>query len=255
MNNYIIGLIKKKIRPDGRTFLEHRKINITKDPSKYAEGSVIVELGKTKVAVGVKMGIGEPFKDTPNEGILITSAEFVPFASKEFEPGPPSPDAIELARVVDRGIRESKAVDLEKLCIKEGEKVWMVFVDIYVLNHDGNLIDAAGIGAIAALLNAKIPKLDENEEIVHGEYQGELPVVKKPVPVTFYKIADQIIVDPTKEEEDAAEARLTIIFNDDGNIVGMQKELPGYWTVDEIKSCIETGKRLSSKIRSEVLSK
>ena len=133
--NYIEGLLKNKMRADGRSFLDYREIKVTKNVSKYAEGSVILEIGDTKVAVGVKMGIGEPFKDKPESGALITSAEFVPFASEDFEPGPPSPEAIELARVVDRGIRESKAIDFEKLCIIPGEKVWMVFVDVYIFNQ------------------------------------------------------------------------------------------------------------------------
>ena len=44
-----------------------------------------------------------------------------------------------MARVVDRGIRESKAIDLEKLCVEAGKLVFVVFVDVYVLNHDGIL--------------------------------------------------------------------------------------------------------------------
>ncbi len=39
----------------------------------------------------------------------------------------------------------------EKLVVKEGEKVWTVIIDIYPINDDGNLIDAATIGAVCAL--------------------------------------------------------------------------------------------------------
>lgn len=253
MSNYVKNLIKSKYRADKRAFLDHREIKITKDPSKYAEGSTLLEIGNTKVVVGIKMDTGEPFKDSPNKGILITSAEFISFASDDFEAGPPSPEAIELARVVDRGIRESKAIDFDKLCITPGEKVWIVFVDIYVLNHDGNLIDASGLAAMNAMLRARIPKLTKDNEVIREEYEGKVPVVKKPVPVTFYKILDQILVDATKEEEDASTTRLTIIFDDEGNIIGMQKIEPGGWTIEEIKSCLNHGKKIASKIRGEVL--
>ena len=96
---------------------------------------------------------------------MTVNAELVPLASPTYEPGPPDETSIELARIVDRGIRESKAIDTEKLCIEPGKKVFVVFVDVYVLNHDGNLIDAAALAAMSALMNTKMP----NYEIKDGE--------------------------------------------------------------------------------------
>ena len=123
-------------RLDGRGLTDYRPIQIETGIIEKAEGSARVRLGKTEVMVGIKIDIGEPYSDRPNEGVLTTSAEFVPLASPEFEAGPPGEDSVELARVVDRGIRESKAIDLEKLCVIPGKKVFIVFIDIYVLNHD-----------------------------------------------------------------------------------------------------------------------
>jgi len=103
------------------------------------------------------MDIGEPYPDTPEQGAMSTAVELIPLASPDFESGPPRANAIELSRVVDRGIRESKFIDLEKLCIESGEKVWIVFIDIHVLDYDGNLFDACSLAASAALLSAKVP--------------------------------------------------------------------------------------------------
>jgi exosome complex component RRP42 len=158
-------LLEKGKRLDDRGLLDTREIKIEQGLIEKAEGSARVFLGKTEVLVGVKVGLGEPFPDTPNDGVLTVNAELVPLASPNFEPGPPDESSIELARVVDRGIRESKCVDTEKLCIEPGKKVFVVFVDIYVLNHDGNLIDAAALAAMAALINTKMP----NFEIKDGE--------------------------------------------------------------------------------------
>jgi exosome complex component RRP42 len=97
--------------------------------------------------------------DTPNDGVLTVNAELAPIASPSFETGPPDENSVELARIVDRGIRESKMIDTEKLCIEPGKKVFVVFVDIYVLNHDGNLIDASAISALSALLTSKMTRL------------------------------------------------------------------------------------------------
>ena len=161
----IEALLEKGTRIDGRGLLDTREIKIEQGLIEKAEGSARVLLGKTDVLVGVKIETGEPFPDTPKEGVLTVNAELVPLASPTFEPGPPDENSIELARVVDRGIRESHAVDTEKLCIEEGKKVFVVFVDVYVLNHDGNLIDASAIAAMAALMNTKMP----NYEIKDGE--------------------------------------------------------------------------------------
>ena len=59
----------------------------------------------------------------PNEGSLRFNVEFSPMASPNFEPGRPTENANELARLIERGLRETKAVDLEALCILAGRKV------------------------------------------------------------------------------------------------------------------------------------
>jgi exosome complex component RRP42 len=212
-------------RFDGRKPDEFRKLEIEIGVSKNAEGSARVKLGSTEVIVGVKMGIAEPYPDSPDKGNLMVTAELSPISSARFESGPPKFPAIELARIVDRGIRESKVIESEKLCIKKGEKVWNVFIDIYPINADGNLIDAAGIGAMIALKNAKMPKYDEKEEkVLFGEHTiKNLPLAKDLViPITFYKIGEEFLIDPTQEEEDVSEARITI-GSANGFISSMQK--------------------------------
>jgi exosome complex component RRP42 len=148
---YALELIMKGKRMDERKFEDFREIKIEKDIIEKAEGSARVKIGETEVIVGIKLNTGEPFPDTPEEGILIVNAEFTPLASPDFESGPPGENAVELARVVDRGIRESKCIEVEKLCITPKEKVWMMFVDIHIINDQGNLLDAAALAAIVAL--------------------------------------------------------------------------------------------------------
>ncbi len=134
--------------------LEYRPIRIETDVGSHADGSAYVELGRTKVVAGVKFEVGQPYPDTPDKGALITDAELLPLASPTFEPGPPDENAIELARVVDRSIRESNAIDLSSLVIREGELVYLVFVDLRVLDADGNLFDASSLAAVSALEKA-----------------------------------------------------------------------------------------------------
>ncbi len=202
-------------------------------------------MGKTEVLVGVKIESGEPFSDTPNEGVLTVNAELVPLASPTFEPGPPDEKSIELARVVDRGIRESKAIATEDLVVEAGKKVFIVFVDVYVLNHDGNLIDASALAALAALLNTKM----FNYEVKEGEVKIKpgykpLPLRNHPVAVTFAKINDKLVVDPWLEEEQVMEARLTMTIEKDGKVCAMQKGGYGVFTTQQI---LEAGKIAQEK--------
>ncbi len=105
---HILNLLKNKKRMDGRKLDEQREIVVEQGVSKNADGSAKVKIGDTEVIAGVKFNLSVPYPDTLDEGVLSVSAEFLPIACPEFEAGPPTEKAIELARVVDRGIREFK---------------------------------------------------------------------------------------------------------------------------------------------------
>jgi exosome complex component RRP42 len=251
----IAELLANGKRTDGRGLTEYRPIQIEPGVIERAEGSARVLLGQTEVLVGVKIGTGTPFPDTPDSGVLTVNAELVPLASPEFETGPPGENAVELARVVDRGIRESKAIDLEKLCVESGKLVFVVFVDIYVLNHDGNLIDASAIAALAALLNTKMFKYTvEDCQIVKKPGYNQLPVIDQPVAVTFAKIGDKLILDTGLDEEKVMDARLTMTMNKDGNICAIQKGGgSGFFTRAEISEITKMVKEKTAELRKIVV--
>ena len=244
--DYITNMVQEGKRLDGRGFDDLRPITVTKG---YVEdkacGSAYVKLGDTEVLSGISMTIGTPYPDAPQSGIMATSTEFRPIASPYFEAGPPREDSIELARVVDRGIRESGCIDFDNLFIEE-EKVWAVFIDIHLLNHDGNLFDAAGIAAIAALVDAKKPK-QENGQPIRGEWDGKLPITCIPIPFTFGKIGSKIVMDTQIDEEYAMDARLTVTTTSTLN--AMQKGGMGSFTVDEVKGCVDKAFKRAPEIR------
>ena len=250
----IIDLLSKGERLDGRGTTDYREIFVDSGVIERAEGSARVRLGKTDVMVGVKIETGTPFSDVPDKGVLMVNAELVPLASPSFEPGPPSEEAIELARVVDRGIREAETIELEKLCVEAGKRVFIVFIDIYPLNHDGNLIDASALAALAALINTKM----FNYELVEDEIRktpgyAPLPIRNHPVPVTLAKIDDKIVVDPSLEEEQVMNARLTLTFDKDGKICAIQKGGGNYFTLEEILEATKIAKRKTEELRKIVV--
>lgn len=244
----IINILKDGKRIDGRKEFDNRELFIETGISNKAEGSARVRLGKTEVIVGVKLQTQEPYPDHKDEGTLMVGMEINPGAGDRYEPGPPQMDAIEIARVVDRGIRESGYIDFKKLCIKENEVVWSVMIDIYGINDDGNLLDASFIGAISALKSAKIPVYTEEDGVEYGELTKEnLPLTKnESLMMTFYKVGDNFLFDPTRDEEDASTARLTLAISKpskDKIINSMQKgEIESISTNDIIKIIEEAEK-------------
>ena len=246
-------LIEKGKRLDERGLGDYREIKIEQGVIEKAEGSARVLLGKTEILVGIKVETGTPFPDTPNDGVMTVNAELVPLASPDFEPGPPDENSIELARIVDRGIRESHAIDTEKLCIAPGKKVFVVFVDVYVLNHDGNLIDASALAAVAALMNTKMPNYEvKDDEVIIKQGYTPLPMKSHPITVTLGKISNKLIVDPGLEEEKVIAARLTIAFNDEGNICAIQKGCSGYFTQQQILEGMKLAREKAAELRKKL---
>jgi len=227
----ISELAAQNKRLDGRGLEDYRQpIKIELNISKTAEGSVRVQIGKTVILAGVKLSIEKPYNDTPDEGGIMINAELTPMSSPEYERGPPGIKAIELARVIDRGIREAKTIDLKKLCIEPGEKAWFVIIDLVTINDDGNLFDAAGLAALAALKSARFPEYDSETGVVDYKTKTKesLPLLKEPLPITVYKVGKSLLVDPTNEEEKAYDARLTVATDSNGTISAIQKggEIP-----------------------------
>ncbi len=247
-------IIEDGERLDGRDLDEYRDIEIETDYiHETAEGSARVRIGDTQVVVGLKASVEEPYPDRPATGTIVTNAELAPMAHREYESGPPREPGVELARVVDRGIREAEAIDLEDLCIEEGEKVYTLFIDIHVLNDDGNLIDASSLGAMAALMTGFIPEYDEEEGMINRDEKAmDVPLRKEPITVTGHKIGETLLWDTTGEEEDAQDARLTVSLLENGNIVAMQKGEEEPYSQDEIMETVEKAEEMTSMLREKL---
>ncbi len=253
----VMGHIKKDIllttlnkgqRFDGRKTDEFRPVEIQKDVIKSAEGSALAKIGSTQVLVGIKFDIATPFPDRQDEGVFSVNAELLPLASSSFEPGPPDENSIELARVVDRGIRSSEALDLKSFFIEEG-KVLALYVDIYVLDHSGNFIDAAVLAASAALTTTKFPKLD-GAKIVREESTHQLPLKSLTVSTTFVKVGNYWLVDPLRDEELASDTRLTISTTEE-QVCAIQKG-KGSLTKTELMECIDVAFKKGNELRNVI---
>lgn len=247
----ILELLEQGKRIDGRSFDEVRKISIETGVIPKANGSARVHLGDTEVVTGVKIQPDRPFPDLGEKGIFICTAEILPLAHPDIETGPPNEHVIELARVVDRGIRESGMIDLSKLVLQKDKSVIGVFADNSIIDHDGNLFDACSYAATAAVLTCKIPKWEMKDDVpvlVEGE-ESDPPITTIPVSVTMIRIGDHIIVDPNLDEWTCMDARITIVTNSDGNICALQKGHTDGFTFEQLVKCGEIAIAVGSKIR------
>ena len=248
-------------RLDGRKPFDVRDIEIKTNISKNAEGSVSVKIGKTEVIAGVKMDIGEPYTDHEKEGTMMTTMELLPMSSSKYEYGPPRIEAIEPARIIDRGIRESGFIDFEGLCVEEGEKVWTIFIDIDTINDDGNIIDAGALAAVIALRTARMPAFDkETGKVKYGEFTDQgLPLVddKMPITMTFRKIGEHLFVDPIADEELSAEGRLSLEVSQPKDskelmINAMQKGGEATLSAEEVEKLLSEAEKIFKNLNSLV---
>ncbi|MHA1541816.1 MAG: exosome complex protein Rrp42, partial [Candidatus Hodarchaeales archaeon] len=237
--------------------MDGRPIQIIPNVTNKAEGSAMVKWGETVVLAGVKTQLGSPFPDTPNTGVITVNVELSPISSPINESGPPGPQAIELARVVDRGIRESKVIPMEdpKLCVIPGKKVWIIFVDIYVIDDGGNLFDASAFAAMAALANTRIKQviIDEDlEEVTLLDETEPLPRVGSVIGLTFSKTNNTILYDPNLIEDRGKEARFSIAITNQNIVCSMQKGESGTFTQTEIESIIDNAQTLVKPLLAKI---
>jgi exosome complex component RRP42 len=245
--------ISKGKRLDGRDLDEIRPIEIEFDIIKKANGSAKVKLGNTEVVAGVKVETGEPFEGLENKGALILSAEVLPTASPYSEPGPPDEETVELARVVDRGVRESQMIDLDKLVLIPGKTVYTIFVDCSIINTDGNLFDATSYAVVSALISSKLPIFEiQDGKVVDTGNKRDPPITTMPISITAVRIGDAVILDPTSEEEACMDARITITTNSGGHFTAMQKGSTGAFTIEQLKKAAETARIKGEEVRTKL---
>ncbi|KAF5102487.1 hypothetical protein D0Z00_000414 [Geotrichum galactomycetum] len=174
-------------RYDGREFDEFRQVDLQFGTSL---GHVEVTLGGTRLVVVISAEVTKPLDDRPFEGQFLITTDISAMASPLFDNYRQSDDENILARLVEKAIRRSNALDLENLCIVAGKSCWLVRADVHYLDFDGGLIDATSLGVIAGLLHFKRPdtSIEGKKTIIHSlEERAPVPlsVLHIPISVTF----------------------------------------------------------------------
>ncbi|XP_049848526.1 uncharacterized protein LOC126315317 [Schistocerca gregaria] len=222
---FIINAINEERRIDGRGIFDYRALKISFG-SKW--GSVQVQLGQTRVLFVVSCEVVPPHPDRPTEGFFKFNIHFSPMASPAYS-GRLSAQGVETTRLVERGLREGGAIDTEALCITAGEKVWVVRLDMHVLDDQGNITDCCSIGAITALHHFRRPDITiaGGTVIVHSTKEKEpvsLSIHHMPICVSFGIFdADHLVVDPSWKEERVMSGKLSVTLNTQNELCAIQK--------------------------------
>uniref|UniRef100_A0A0A1XA03 Exosome complex component RRP45 n=1 Tax=Zeugodacus cucurbitae TaxID=28588 RepID=A0A0A1XA03_ZEUCU len=215
--NFITQAVKQNLRLDGRKNDEFRKVTINFGAD---WGSALVALGETKVLAQVSCELGVPKSTRPNEGIIYINVELGQMAAPHFESGRNSELNVQISRTLERTFKDSRCVDLESLCVTSEERVWLLRIDLNVLNHEGNLIDCCSIAALSALLHFKRPDVSiiDNDVHIHSAAEKEpIPMVLHHYPVCVsYCLFDDgrlAVADPSVSEERTADSALVFGLN------------------------------------------
>lgn len=238
---FILQALSEGIRADGRTPFEFRELSL-----KFGRqvGQVEARLGDSRVLAVVSCKAVPPRESRPTEGYFHFKTQLSAMASPEFEVGRPHPLQVEVGRVVERGLRESRAIDTEALCIVAGELVWEVRCDIHVLDHSGNLIDCASIAVITALMHFRRPDVT----VVGTEYTIHPLNERQPVPLSIHHMPVAIsfafldggkllVVDPSLQEELTMDGRVSITLNADGELCAVKKSGGVAIGVEQLLEC------------------
>ncbi|KAK2545991.1 Exosc9 [Columba livia] len=238
---FILRAIEERKRLDGRQCYDYRNVRISFG-AEY--GCCVVELGKTRVLAQVSCELVPPKPNRPAEGILFFNFELSPMAAPGFEPGRQPELLVKVNRLIERCLRNSKCVDTESLCVVAGEKVWQIRLDLHLLNHDGNIIDAASIAGIVALCHFRRPDVSvQGEEVTvyTPEERDPVPLSIHHMPIcvsfAFYHQGTYLLVDPSEREERVMDGLLVIAMNKHGEICTIQSSGGIMLVTDQVLRC------------------
>ena len=255
---YLRQHYEQGLRPDGRKGLNSlRPISISVNSVSTADGSAVVKQGDTVIICGIKLEIATPKDETPDHGYIVPNLSLGPICHSKFRPGPPCDLAQTASQFLLETITNSDIIKPEDLCILRGKYAWCIYADLVCLNYDGNILDTSLKALISALKTMKLPKTKivemENDEF-NLEVDPEERVAfklgtKLPTSCTMSIFGDNLLLDPTDEEEEQSEACVTVVLNSDNELCHVHK--PGGIGIspEKLQQCISVAKKNSKHMQ------
>nr|GMC88678.1 exosome complex component RRP43-like [Ipomoea batatas] len=249
----------KSIRPDAREIREARYTTVVLGSVASADGSALVKIGSTTMLAAIKMEIMTPTAESPDEGSIAVEFHMPPICSPMVRPGRPADTAPVISKQLLETITSSGMIDLKELCLFSGKAAWMAYLDIYCLDADGALFDAALLSAVAAFSHLRIPIVslnddgrvvlvpknkdkNDSEELkgpANKEEKRKLKLKNVPFSLTCVLHKSYIIADPTAEEESLMETVVTVVLDSSYQLLSLYKPGgPAVANTSAIQGCV-----------------
>lgn len=212
------------MRPSGRAVDQLRPLKITRNFTKHAEGSVLIECGDTKVICTATVVHGVPrFLRGKGQGWITAEYGMLPRSTgnrvdREATRGKQNGRTIEIQRLIGRSLRA--AVDLKKL----GENT--ITIDCDVIQADGGTRTASITGGFVALADA-MNKLVESKKIKKN------PIVSQIAAISVGVYNGVPVLDLDYPEDSTAETDMNVVMNDQGGFIEIQGTAEGVAFSDE----------------------
>lgn len=255
----VVSGVKDNFRIDGRSCFDIRHTRIKTGIIPSCNGSAQIQSTNCNITVGIKVEVGPPSPDEPDCGIVEFSADCSANASPKFEGKGGEDISQEIVFVLSNSL--TPAIDRKSLCISVGHKVWIIYIDVLVLECScvSQLLDLSAIGVKAALRNTRVPKLiadeeDANDFVLSADSEEYCPVDTSNLPIllTLTRIHDQYVADVTEEEAAAGIARLTLAFDSQGQLSYTKKSGSGSLHPDPLKEVLGKASKLAMKIQEDL---
>jgi len=222
------------LRPDGRKPIQLRPIKITRDFNIYAEGSVLIEMGNTKVIITASVDEKvPPFLKGSGQGWITAEYSMLPRATesrsiREVVKGSPSGRTQEIQRLIGRSLRG--VVDLRKL----GERT--LWVDCDVIQADGGTRVASITGAFIAVADAMI-KLTEKGILKQNPLKDFVSAISVGV------VGKEVVLDLNFKEDSSARVDMNLVMTGKGEYVEVQATGEEYsFSQEQFDKMLEYGK-------------
>ncbi|KAK8770116.1 hypothetical protein V5799_013416 [Amblyomma americanum] len=259
---YIVHGIQEDLRCDGRSCLEYRFLELETGIVSNCSGSSHVRLANTDILVGIKAELDAPDPIARGQGRIEFFVDCTANADPEFEGRGGEKVASKIRSALAETFGSPSCLDLKSLAVIPGQQVWVLYVDVLILECGGSLLDAVSVGVKAALFDLKIPKvsvtIDENGEpeidVSDDPYDvSKLSVANVPCFITLSKVGQQFVLDATQEEEACAVGSLAMAVTAGGKVASLFKGGIGSLHPENVMDIIQVGKDIGIALNSAVM--
>ncbi len=237
----VVRAWKEGLRLDMRAADEPRPVTVEFPFSD--RGKVMLRVGESVVIGCVSCELVDPTPTAPKHG-------FLDFGCKGDVTKTESSDIIAAMELL---LKRGRALDTESLCVRPGRKVWSLRVDVTVLNNDGNILDVALWGALAALMHFRRQELSiRGEEVIIHSVDDRDPIPLSihhfPIPVTstLDREGGAFFVDPTGAEAAAGKGNVTVAMNAESEVCWISKRGGLGVPYELIQQCIQAARKVSA---------